>query len=306
MIEKIVENLYFIQRGWLNANHFVYNGGNKVLIDTGYKKNLPETLELINQTGVDPAEINLIISTHCHCDHIGGNKFIQELSGCEIAAHYIDRHFIEHKNDWYTWWRYYDQEADFFTVNRSLNDGDAVMLDELELIVMHTPGHASGMISLYSPRHRFLISADSVWDGDFGAITPRIEGNMAPFLHYKSLEKLLVLNIHTIYPGHGGIINDPARAIERCLQRIELFLAHPERMGRDQIKKIILYTLLMKTGFEEYSFFDYLMFTYWYKETVDLYFNGQYKEIYNSIMSELINKGLVFRKQGIFTASLRA
>ncbi|MEW6573959.1 MAG: MBL fold metallo-hydrolase, partial [Bacillota bacterium] len=109
MIKKMADNFFFIERGWLNGNHFVFNGKSKILIDTGYKKNLEQTVHLINRTGVDIRQVELIVSTHCHCDHIGGNRYIQELSGCEIGMHPIDRHFIETKNDWYTWWRYYDQ-----------------------------------------------------------------------------------------------------------------------------------------------------------------------------------------------------
>ena len=44
---EIWENLYFIQRGWLNGNHFVFNGRNKVLIDTAYAGELDQTRDLI-------------------------------------------------------------------------------------------------------------------------------------------------------------------------------------------------------------------------------------------------------------------
>lgn len=306
MMEKVADNFYFIERGWLNGNHFVFGGKSKVLIDTGYKKDLQQTVNLIKQTGVEIEQVELIVSTHSHCDHIGGNRHIQELSGCEIGMHTIDRHFIETKNDWYTWWHYYDQEADFFTVNRSLTEGDVIKLDDLELIVLHTPGHASGQISLYCPPHRFLLSADAVWDGDFGVLTTRIEGSISPFLHQESLEKLASLDVLVVYPGHGSPINDPKGAIDRCRRRLESFLNKPERLGRDQIKKIILYTLLAKSGFQEEGFFDYLEKTHWFHEVVDLFFNGQYRAVYEDVMSELINKKLVGRENGRLVATLKA
>lgn len=306
MIENIVGSLYFVERGWLNANHFVFNGTNKVLIDTGYKKHLDDTIYLIRQTGLDPAGVELIISTHGHCDHIGGNKAIYDLSGCEIAMHSIDRYHIEKKNDWHTWWSYYDQEADFFPVSRSLEDGDLIMLDELELIVIHTPGHASGMISLYSPEHRFLISSDAVWNGDFGVLNTRVEGSISPFLQQKSLDKLANLDICTIYPGHGSIIYNPREAIYQCQKRLEYFLEQPERIGRDQLKKIFIYTLLMKTAYTYEGFFNYLMSTHWYLETVDLYFQKQYRPIYEEVMEELIRKKLVLQNAEMLVTTLKA
>ncbi len=202
-ITKVTDHLHFIERGWLNANHFVHNGQSKILIDTGYKKDLARTLELIREVGVEPGAVELIVSTHSHCDHVGGNRAIQELSGCQIGMHSIDRSFVETGNDWFTWWRYYGQEADVFRVERSYRDGDVIRLDEVELVVLHVPGHASGQIALWSPERKFLISADVVWDGDFGALTTRIEGSIAPWLQQESLDRLAGLDIAIIYPGHG-------------------------------------------------------------------------------------------------------
>ncbi|MFZ5643533.1 MAG: MBL fold metallo-hydrolase [Bacillota bacterium] len=306
MIKNIVDNFYFIERGWLNANHFVFNGNDKVLIDTGYKKNLDDTFNLIRQTGLDPAGVELIISTHGHCDHIGGNKAIYDLSGCVIAMHSIDRYNIEKKNDWNTWWRYFDQEAEFFPVSRSLEDGDVIMLDKLELIVIHTPGHASGMISLYSPEHRFLISSDAIWNGDFGVLNTRVEGSISPFLQQKSLEKLAKLDICTIYPGHGSIIFNAGKAIYQCQKRLEYFLEQPERIGRDLLKKIFLYTLLMKPGYTYEGLFEYILSALWFLETVDFYFKKQYRSVYEDIMKELIEKKLVLRDNERLVTKLKA
>jgi len=306
VIENIVGHLFFIERGWLNANHFVFNGKSRALIDTAYKKGLAETLGLIRRTGLDPARVELIISTHGHCDHIGGNKAIQEMSGCAVAMHTIDRYYIENKDDWHLWWRYYDQEADFFTVTRSLEDGDVISLDDLELLVIHTPGHASGMISLYSPEHRFLISSDAVWNGDFGALTIRVEGGISPFLQQKSLERLAGLDVSTIYPGHGGIIYNAREAIDRCRERVEHFLKNPDRAARDQLKKIFIYSLLMKPGFTCEGFFEYLMGARWYPETVDLYFHSCYRQVYEDVMEELAAKKLILGDGGKLVATLKA
>ncbi|HUW65656.1 MAG TPA: MBL fold metallo-hydrolase [Spirochaetia bacterium] len=306
MFHLIADNFYFVERGWLNANHFVFNGRHKVLIDTGYKAHLAQTLGLIQQTGMAPHSVGTIISTHSHSDHIGGNRFIQDLSGCEIAMHPIDRHFIETQDDHHTWWSYYDQQADFFPVHRSLEDGETVELDGLGLEVLHVPGHAAGQIALYCPKFRFLIAADAVWQGDFGVLTPVVEGATAPFLQQRSLERLAALPVSVIYPGHGGVIHGARESIDRCRKRIERFLAEPAAMARDQIKKIVLYTLLMKRGYHEADFFPYLMTTLWYPQTVDLFFQGQYQGVYDDVMEELVRKNLVIRANQQLTAALKA
>jgi glyoxylase-like metal-dependent hydrolase (beta-lactamase superfamily II) len=220
--------------------------------------------------------------------------------------HPIERYFIDTKNDWYTWWRYYDQDADFFTVSHSYEDGDTIPLGPLRLRVIHTPGHAAGQISLYAPQQRFLISADAVWDGDFGVLTTRIEGSASPFMQHDSLEKLSKLDIAVIYPGHGTIITDPRNALDRCRKRLETFLKEPQRLGRDQMKKIILYTLLAKSGFPEDTFFAYLSKSHWFSEVADLYFQSRYRETYEEIMAQLLDRRLVIREQGRLMATLKA
>ena len=114
--DEIMEDLFFIERGFLNGNHFVYRSKSPILIDTGYITDFSETERLIKSLEINPFDVSLIINTNTHCDHIGGNKIIQEKSGCDIALHKIGRYFIEAQDDWSTWWRYYNQEADFFNV----------------------------------------------------------------------------------------------------------------------------------------------------------------------------------------------
>ena len=122
-VDEILENFFFVERGYLNGNHFVYRSPSPVLIDTGYIADLADTEKAITGLGVRLSDVSLIINTHTHCDHIGGNAAIQEQSGCEIALHRIGKHFIDTRDDWSTWWRYYNQEARFFQCTQSLETG---------------------------------------------------------------------------------------------------------------------------------------------------------------------------------------
>ena len=73
---EVMKDLFFIERGYLNSNHFVYRSEQPVLIDTGYTSDFDITERLIKDIGVNLAQIGLIISTHTHCDHIGGNRIM--------------------------------------------------------------------------------------------------------------------------------------------------------------------------------------------------------------------------------------
>ncbi len=86
---EILKDLFFIERGYLNGNHFVYRSEEPILIDTAYASGFSQTEKLIRGLGVDLSKVKLIVNTHCHCDHVGGNKIIQDRSGCDVAMHRI-------------------------------------------------------------------------------------------------------------------------------------------------------------------------------------------------------------------------
>lgn len=295
---EVLDNLFFIERGYLNGNHFVYRSDAPILIDTGYISDFKETQRLVMALGVDLRQVALIVTTHTHCDHIGGHHLIQQLSGCGIAAHSVAKHYMDTRDDWATWWRYFNQEADFFNCTQALHDGDIIHLGPHEFQVIYTPGHASDGIVLYDLENKILLSSDTLWERDMAAMVPRVEGSLATFNMKSSLQKLRSLDIDRVYPGHGAPFDDAGAAVSRSLAKIEKYMAHRKSIGEDLLKKIIVYTLLMKKGVPEKELFPYLMGTVWYKETVDLYFEGRYKEKYAGIMSDFVKRDIVRREGG--------
>ena len=299
---EILKDLFFIERGYLNANHFVYRSKAPILIDTGYISDFNETQRSITSLGVNLSDVALIINTHTHSDHIGGNQIIQQKSGCDIALHKVGRYFIDVQDDWSTWWRYYNQEADFFKCTQTLEDGDIIAIGPHEFQVIYTPGHASDGIVLYDRQAKILISSDTLWESDIATMTLRVEGSMALFRMQESLQKLESLDVKRIYPGHGKPFSDLKRAILKSKAKLESYFLDQDLMGNDQIKKIIVYTLLMKKAIKESDFFPCLMDTYWFKETVDLYFNNEYEMKYNEIMNTFLGRGVVKLENGsLFT-----
>ena len=303
MAVEILPNLFFVQRGYLNANHFVYCADRPVLIDTAYLPDFGETERVICGLGVDLGRVSLIINTHCHCDHIGGNRRIQDLSGCDIALHRVGKHFIDARDDWSTWWRYYGQEAEFFDCTRGLADGDVVPVGSHEFRVLYTPGHSADGIVLYCAEEKLLISSDALWEKDIPVMTLRVEGSRALFDALDSLEKIRRLDVRTVYPGHGAPFSDAASAIARIEKRLRAYLSRPEELGNDQLKRIIVYTLLMRPGADGETFFDRLMATVWFPETCNFFFNREYRRKYDETVSGLMARGILVCTGGkLFTA----
>jgi len=299
---QIMDDLFFVERGFLNGNHFVYKGEELILIDTAYVSDFHETQRLITGIGVDLSDVRLIVNTHTHCDHIGGNRIIQERSGCDIALHKIGKYFIDTRDDWSTWWKYFKQEADFFRCTRALEDREVISLGPHEFEVIYTPGHASDGIVLYNSRDKLLISSDTLWENDMAVMTVRVEGSRAVFAMMESLEKIEDLDVEIVYPGHGGPFTDFQEAVRKAKKRLNGFMEDRDRIGNDLLKKIIIYTLMVLRTASEDGFFDYLMDTHWFRETIDLSFHGEYQAKYDEIMKDFFDRGIVKADAGkLFT-----
>lgn len=305
LVQEIMKNLFFVERGYLNGNHFVYRAEHPVLIDTGYVSDFNITEKIITSLGVNIEYVRRIISTHCHCDHIGGNRLIQDRSGCDIAMHKIGKHFIDTKDDWSTWWIYYHQKADFFNCTQTLEDGDVISIGPHEFQVIYTPGHSADGIVLYNPKEKVLLSSDILWQNDLPVITIRIEGSRTLFSFQESLEKIESLDVNRVYPGHGKPFTRFKDAVASCKDKLSRYMEHPERIGTDLLKKIMIYTLMMHLSVQADTFFDHLMETWWFKETVDLYFNKDYETKYQQILESFLARGLVKQKEGQFFTTVK-
>jgi hypothetical protein len=76
-ISTINDTLFFIQRGWLNGNHFVQVRPDVVLVDAGYLPDWPETEALINQTGARIEDTKHLICTHSTAITWAGRRILR-------------------------------------------------------------------------------------------------------------------------------------------------------------------------------------------------------------------------------------
>ena len=176
-----------------DSNVFIIEDDTTVMIDSGIGMTqwVPEEIQ---KKGLD---IDILINTHCHVDHIGGNTFFPR---AKIYAHELDAPDIENGTQ-KTLWQFGFQSPLTFPVHRYLTEGDTINTGNHTLEVIHTPGHTEGSMSLYERDQKILFSGDCVFDMGIG----RMDFPTGSTTQMKeSLNRLLTLDIDTILAGHGG------------------------------------------------------------------------------------------------------
>jgi len=302
---EILEDFFFVERGFLSGNHFAYRAAQPVLIDTAYASEAPRTLAELEALGIAWRRTHLIVSTHSHCDHVGANRAIQEASGCAVAMHPAGKGFADAGDRWSPWYDFYQQEAPAFACAGTLEDGEEVSVGPHRFRVLHTPGHSADGIVLHEPRARVLLSADTLWERDIPVVTEAVEGQGALDALLESLDRLGSLEVDRVFPGHGPPFADFRAALVRARSRVQAYAADRTRVGDDLLKRILVYTLLMRGPLGEDALYPYLLGTPWFPDTVDRYFGGAAEAKFRETLAALTRRGAVRVEGGLVATTVR-
>lgn len=127
-----------------------------------------------------------VVDTHLHADHISGNRVLGKATGARIWLH---------------------EAADVSFPVHSLVDGQVLHLGQLEIEIVHTPGHRPESICLLvtnpprSPMPSLLLSGDTLFVGDVGR--PDFGGPQGAQTQYDSIRRLLQLEDYVeVFPAH--------------------------------------------------------------------------------------------------------
>jgi len=230
------------------VNVYLAEGEPLTLIDTGPRYGpAREPLEKgLAGCGYRVADLRRIVLTHAHADHCGLAAELTRISGAEVLTHVAnlpwlvggaDARLLAFYGEVMHWagvpaevlmglarmQRGMDRYAETVVPDRTLADGDALRLGGEDWHVLHTPGHAGGLICLYQPERRLLISSDHLLR-DISSnplVEPPAQGEAERprrLVEYMAqLQRVAELDIVLALPGHGPIITDHRTLIRERL-----------------------------------------------------------------------------------------
>lgn len=169
------------------------------IIDPGcyFPEEREELRAAIEEAGLTPV---LLLNTHCHLDHVFGNKFVSDTWGLTLHIHEKEKPVLDFAPQSGLMWQLpfdnYDGPLAW------LREGSVIRVGAEELQVLFTPGHSPGSVSFYHEAGRFVIGGDVLFSGSIGRTD-------LPGGDFKTLVNSIQTQIFTlpddtkVYSGHG-------------------------------------------------------------------------------------------------------
>jgi glyoxylase-like metal-dependent hydrolase (beta-lactamase superfamily II) len=191
--------------------YLIETGTGFILIDTGSSNKRTDLYKDLETAGCKPGNLNLILITHGDFDHTGNAAYLRTKFGAKIAMHEDDSGMAERAD------MFWNRKKGSFLIRMmapilfgfgksdkfkpDLFIGDGFNLNEygLDARVLSIPGHSRGSIAILTAG-KDLFCGDLLDNTDQPVLNSIIDDSAAA---QTSVEKLLRLDINTVYPGHG-------------------------------------------------------------------------------------------------------
>ena len=187
-VGPVMENCFLFRR----------DGSNKALIvDPG--EEAPKLLSAIEELGV---ELEGILRTHTHFDHVGAVAPVAKATGAEVWVPEIERPVLADIMSFVPWPGFGPYES--YEAEHTLEGGETLRLAGFEIDVIFTPGHSIGHLTYSIPDESAIFSGDVLFQGSVGRVD--LPGGDWPTL-LDSIRGLVdsLPGETTVYPGHMGV-----------------------------------------------------------------------------------------------------
>lgn len=197
-----------------NCNTYLIRSPQKnILIDPGHAAYFDHVRNGLDQIGLSPADIDLVICTHAHPDHIEAVQLLDR-SRSLFALHADDWRMVQAMAPYLKASMNLDLNGlapDFFLTEGRLELGDVV------LEVYHTPGHAPGLVTLFWPAAGALFTGDLIFKGGLGRSD--LPGGNGTQLK-ESIRRMAAIDARWLLSGHGAVLSD-RQAVKANFEQVE-------------------------------------------------------------------------------------
>lgn len=174
-------------------------GGECIIIDPGcYQPEEKATLiDFIQKKELTPVRL---LNTHCHIDHVFGNRFVADTYGLGLeipAGELMVLNAVPQIAQMYG--LPYPEPSPVPT--RFIAEGEIIEFGSTQLKTLLTPGHSPASMSFYCEAAQFLIAGDVLFDGSIGR-TDLPGGDMDTLLESIRTQFLVLPDEVVVYPGH--------------------------------------------------------------------------------------------------------
>ncbi len=205
---EIVQGIH--QVDGVNANVYVVVDERELtVIDTGMPNNSKKILNSIRKMDRQPSDVSQIVLTHFHLDHVGSAYQLKKATNAKVAVHEEDADFVAGKKS-----APKPKNILFRALSSVVKPTPVepdVRLRENDragrLIVIHTPGHTAGSISLLDPVLKVLFVGDALRFSDGKLAGPPERFTQDSIKAKQSIQKISMLDFDVMLSGHG----DPLR-----------------------------------------------------------------------------------------------
>ncbi|HEU5146714.1 MAG TPA: MBL fold metallo-hydrolase [Chryseosolibacter sp.] len=144
--------------------------------------------------------VKLLLNTHCHIDHVLGNRFVKDTYKVNLLIHRTEEPILKAAEVYAPSYGFHDYEH--LPADGWLEEGDFLMIGNQTFVVIFVPGHSPGHVAFYSEKNRILIGGDVLFYNSIGR-TDLPGGNHQTLLNSIHTKLFTLPDYVKVYPGHG-------------------------------------------------------------------------------------------------------
>jgi hydroxyacylglutathione hydrolase len=182
-----------------NCNTYVIDEEMTVLIDPGHSHHLQKVFHQMEEDGISPEGIDVVLVTHSHPDHLEGIELFLDKPVKIGMNREEERYLMESGKFLFEMMR---QPLPKIRIDFYLKEGE-LCLGKKTFNIYETPGHSPGSLSIHWSEKKVLFTGDLIFYGGVGR-TDFLEGNSQ--LLMESIERMSRLDVEILLPGHGDIV----------------------------------------------------------------------------------------------------